>query len=222
MSHYVEVNGVRATTAIVYVPSRGMWWAEVTFDDTAEVTETRSGCILTIAQTTFRGTLLPEHSGTFGLRRSCGIVAGAAGWRRKLPVTALHNDAGVNLSTVIQGLAKETGETIANLTDRKLGPKYSRLPTTAAAHMNALLPAWHVDYAGVTQCRAPQGGTLGEHQILEYDPLHRYALLATMNPGNIPLGVTLPAGERLDAPLIVRSLEIRVENDEARVRVWGA
>jgi hypothetical protein len=219
VSAFVEVNGVKCTGARVLVPGNGVWAAWVSFDDTTTITDARAGAVLTIGQTTFRGTYDPAFSGTFGLRRQFLIVAGGGGWRKKVKTAALHNDAGVRLSTVVQGIAGEVGETIANLTDRRLGPKFTRLPVAASAHMNALVGPWYVDYAGVTQCRAPQGGTIGEHELLEYRPQAREAVLATMNPGNIPLGSTITT--RLDAPLVVRALEITVEEDAARVLVWG-
>lgn len=218
MSHYLEVNGIRATSAFVQVPGGGRWVASVDLDGTDEIPTAQNAAVLTIGQTTFRGTYDVAHSGTFGLRRRLQIVGGA-GWERVVAPRAEHNDAGIKLSQILQKLAQETGEVVANIPDRVLGIKYVRGATTATSHLIVLLDAWHVDYEGVTQCRAPQGGPLGEYELLEYDPRAKTAVIATLDPKAVLRGATLVT--RLDAPLVVRSLSISVEAESARITVWG-
>lgn len=218
MSHYLEVNGIRATTARVLVPFNGRWVVSVDLDGTDEIPLSQNGALLRVGNSTFRGTVDIAHSGTFGLRRKLQIVGGL-GWERTVVATAKHNDAGIRLSTVLQGLAAEVGETVANITDRVIGRKYVRERGPATYALSLLLDRWHVDYAGVTQCRAPQGGPVGEHEVLEYDPRERTVTLAALNPHEIPIGATLT--KRLDVPLIVRSLEIVVSEDNAMIKAWG-
>lgn len=221
MSHYLEVNGIRATSAHVFVPSGGLWVANVDLDGTDDIPTAQNAAILKVGQTTFKGTYAAADSGTFGLRRRLRIIGGA-GWARTVAPRAEHNDAGIKLSQIIQKLAQEVGETVANISDRTLGIKYVRTGAGASSHLNDLLTAWHVDYGGVTQCSPPQGGPLGEYELLEYDPRAKMAVLATLNPGNILRGAVLTAKEAArDTGLVVRSLSISVESEAARVTVWG-
>lgn len=220
VSHYLEINGIRATTARIRVPFNGRWVASVDLDGTDEISLSQNGVLLAVGNSRFRGTVDPDHSGTFGLRRKLQIIGGL-GWDRTVPATAKHNDAGIKLSTVLQGLAAEVGETVVDIQDRVIGRKYVRDRGPAVFALSDLLTSWHVDYEGVTHCRAPQGGTAGECEILEYDPRARTAVIATLNPGEIPRGAIL-TNARLDAPLTVRALDITVSDDKARIEVWGA
>jgi hypothetical protein len=219
VSHYLEVSGIRAVRAVVIVPHNGRWVAEVDLDDTTAVPLTPRGATLKIGNTTFRGTYVDDRSGTFGLRRKLSIIGGANGWHKIVSAQSQQNDAGIKVASVLQRVADEVGETLANVPDRVLGVKFARRPASAASYLYQFLDAWHVDYDGVTQCRAPQGGTIGEHELLEYDPRARTALVAALDPGAIPRGAILST--RLDVGLIVRSLEITVEAEQARIRVWG-
>jgi hypothetical protein len=217
MTHYLEVNGIRATYARVLVPFTGRWIVWGDLDGTDALPSGQNACVLTIGNTTFRGTYDAAFSGTHGLRRRFQITGGI-GWERVVKARAYHNDATVKLSTVLQGLAAEVGETVTDIPDMRV-PAFTRGPMTASSYLHTLVHGWYVDYAGVTHCRSPQPATAGEYELLEYHPADKVAVIATLDPSAVPLGAALTS--RLDAPLTVRSLEITVEDEKARIRVWG-
>lgn len=217
MTHYLEVNGIRATYSRVFVPFTGRWIVRGDLDGTDALPAGQNACELTIGNTTFRGTYDAAHSGTHGLRRRFQITSGI-GWERIVKAKAYHNDATVGLATVLNAIGTEVGETLENIPDVRV-PAFTRGAMTASTYLHTLLKGWHVDYAGITQCRQPQGGTLGDYELLEYHPADKCAVLATLDPKAIPLGAVLTS--RLDSPLTVRSLEITVEDERARIKVWG-
>lgn len=151
------LNGLSVTSARVTIPAWGCWFAEVSLDGE----HTLSGRVtLQVADLTLAGTVL--SGGPAKGRSAFRIVAGAAGWGRKLKKKGYANDAGVKLATVLADAAVEAGETLAPVdTSARVGPGWTRPAGPGAALLNLLAPeAWYIDEAGTTRLGARAAGTL--------------------------------------------------------------
>lgn len=138
--------GATAPSVRVNVPAWGCWWAGV---DLAEP-ETVSGAVsLVIAGQAMACAVV--SGGVAHGRAAYRAVGGAGGWGKAVPAKPYADDSGVALSKVLSDVAREVGETIADVPSTRLGPHYARPACKAYEVLNLLAPRnWYVDFAGVT------------------------------------------------------------------------
>ena len=152
------LNSILATSARVYLPAWGVWYAEVDIDGEHTLTGTVS---LVVADLTLVGTVLsggPENG-----RSHYRVVAGKGGWGRTIASKSYANDAGVKASTVLLDAADACGETIlaSTLPTTRPGPAWVRDETRARATLDHIAPrGWYVGEDGVTRIGARTPGTL--------------------------------------------------------------
>ncbi len=217
-----SINGRAVTKLAVWVANVGPWHADVDMPGGAAVSGDVTIKLGTLA---LRGTVDPEHSGTFGEATRVRVVAGAGGWDRQLPAKHYHNDAGVKSELVAQDAAREAGETLGTFTPQfeRLGRDFVRDAGTASRAVELAAGygiAWHVDYEGVTHvgARTPSEIEPGAYHVMAYDARARMATLGTRDPGRIVIGSILSA--HLDVPGVVRELQIRADESELRIVAW--
>lgn len=219
---YIGVNGQRLTTVKLTVGNSGPWIADVDFESDPQI---EGRVELTIGEgLKLSGTIAPRSSGAHGLQRRARIVAGAGAWGNAVSAKQYHNDAGVKASIVADDAARAVGEQIGSLVPaaERIGRDYVREVGPASRALEDVLGGvpWWVDYAGVTHAgtRPPVALEPKAYTVLAYDPRDRIATLAMDDPGRMSIGAIITA----DGPQIVRSFEVRVAANEARVMAWCA
>jgi hypothetical protein len=75
-----------------------------------------------------------------------------------------------------------------------------------------------VDYAGVTQTGPHPSVDASAYDLLHYDARNHVAELACDDVSKVVVGSILRG--RLSAPQVVRSLEIKITKDKARMIAW--
>jgi hypothetical protein len=220
-----SIGGITATRVSVSVSRQGPWrLAADLVDDSMPQADERGRVTSMIAGTRFVGTIVPEESGTFGLRRYVTIIAGAGMWSRIIPPLGYHNDAGVSAELVAKDAARACGETIgddATFREPRLGADYARVagPASRAIEYAAKGCAWWVDYDGITRIapeRPVHTPSPGSYTVLNFDG--RIATLALDSLDPVRVGSVLT--ERLDAPETVYALECDMTAEALRVRAW--
>lgn len=219
---YLELFGAKALSARVHVPGNGIWIAEVELDSDAEVKAEKFAATVKVGETTFVGTYDPEHSGVFGFKRRAQVVGGANGWHARVPCHQFHNDAGIKVSNIVRHAASAVGERfeIAADLDTRIGVDWDRFPGPASSTLYDLHLPWWVDYAGTTQVRPRQMSEAKDYDLLDFSPGQRVAELGVFDPKTVLVGAVLTS-TRLSSPFTIRSLEISVDADRARVYAWG-
>lgn len=153
------LNGHRVTHARVHLPAFGIWWAEGSLDEEAELT---GAVTLAIADLTLTGTVMSGGPGPKG--RSRYRVAGGAGkWGTTLLRRSYANDAGVKAATVVADAARECGETLDVTTAgaTRLGPAFARQTAPAARVLEQVFPGgWYVGEDGITRIGKRSAGAL--------------------------------------------------------------
>jgi len=152
------LNSILATSARVYLPAWGVWYAEVDLDGE----HTLAGAVtLVVADLTLVGTVLsggPENG-----RSHYRVVAGKGGWGKTIPAKSYANDAGVKASTVLLDAADACGEILlaSTLPTTRPGPAWVRPEGRARATLDHIAPrGWYVGEDGVTRIGARAAGTL--------------------------------------------------------------
>ncbi len=145
-----SINGLPISRLRAQVPDWGAWWVDL--DCTSD--EPQSGHVeLSIGGETLHGTIVSGGVDT-SARSRYRVVGGKGGWGKQLPPKPYLDDAGVKLSKVLEDVAREAGETIADLPATRMGPHYARaggVGWVAADTLNLLAAQnWYVDFAGVT------------------------------------------------------------------------
>ena len=157
------LGGRRVLTADVQVPSSGAWWGTVTLD--ASSLPPLGATVLTIGDLVLAGAVVrSDWDDAVNGGRPIATVRGGAGWGR--PLVDRNGDAiegsyssagGVKISTVLQDLAKMTGETIGPIAaDVSIGrwfswPKHRPLAPVHGDHVLAdlvargYLPTWRIE-----------------------------------------------------------------------------
>jgi len=142
--------GHRVTHARVHLPAWGVWWAEVSIDEEAEL----AGRIpLNVADLALSGTVMSGGIGPKG-RASYRLAGGAGGWGKSIAARSYANDAGLKAATVISDAASACGETLdaATLPTTRLGPAFVREAAPAARVLEQVVPeAWYVGEDGTTR-----------------------------------------------------------------------
>lgn len=216
---YAAVNGQRLTDLRITVGNVGPWYADCDFEAAPDI----SGRVtITVGDNlTLSGTVDTHSSGTYMLRRRVRIVGGAGGWGASVGAKSYQNDAGIKGRLVAEDAARAVGEKIGTFipAEERVGRAYVREVGAASRALEDTLGgvAWWVDYAGVTHA-GPRPATpldASLYEVLAYDPRDRIVTLGVDDPGAIKIGSILT--ERLDAPVTVRALELRVSAAELRV-----
>lgn len=221
MTRLVTLGGEGVASATLHVPNVGPWFADLELEDAPALTGKQT---LKIGERAFVGTIDPRYDGTFGDRRRCRLVAGAGGWGKPVKAKDYHNDAGAKARAVADDAAREVGEalgTFAPAADR-VGSDYVREARAASVALEdaAAGVPWWVDYVGVTHVRAREATKVAAdaYEVVTFEPKSRIVSLVVDDVAAISIGSTLT--ERLDAPQVVRELEICVDASGIRVAAW--
>jgi len=218
----VTVGASYATHTSIHVPAVGPWWADLQLADDAALSG-RVELVLAPPDAskaiTLSGTVVPDRAGTFGLRRAVRIIGGAAGWASPAPARAWHSDAKVSAARVARDTAGEVGEVLGTAPAGTVGVSFTREAGPASAVLEAVRGGtpWWVGFDGVTHVAARPVRD-SSAPVLKFDPLHRFAVLPCDDPAAVFVGARL--SDRLDAPQVVTSYEMRVTPEEARVYAW--
>lgn len=221
MTTFVELAGHPCTRALVCVPERGPWFADI---DLAEAPELSGAVILTIGTLQLSGTIDDDASGVFGAARRVRLVAGAGGWGRFLPAKGYHNDASIRASTVAQDAAREAGESFDGFDPEleRIGIDYVRQAGPAARALEEVIGSalWWVAYDGRTHVGQRVTAELDpeRYQVLSHDPRQATVVLAVDDPAAVEIGAILSEG--LELPETVRELEITATAEQLRVKAW--
>jgi len=184
---FVEVNGIRATSARITIPPEGVWTADLSLDvDKAP----SSAVTITLADLVLKGTVIASE-GLAGAR-TLRVLGGAAGWRKIIPAKFYRHAVGVRLSTVLGDAARETGETISIATDVVIGDAFVRMAGPASRLFRHFVETWYMSTNGISIIAArPAGVVSGRVEVLSFDGASGRAVLATDTPAQLVPGRTL-------------------------------
>lgn len=217
------INGLRASSVRIHVPYVGPWFADVTVDGAMGLT---GRVTIAYGQLSLVGTIDPARDGSKSDMQITRVVGGGGGWARSLVPKAYANDAGVQALLLAQDAAREAGETLGGFAPvvPVVGVSYVRQSGSAARALEDAIGAtpWWVDYAGVTQVglRATSPATTGTYEALDFHPRDHLVVIAADDMTQITIGSVLT--DRLDTPQTVRGLEIRIDDETARMIAWCA
>lgn len=193
MSFEVRLAGVRATTAHVVQPARGVWSAVVELDEPKAIA-LGAGVQLVVGDLTLEGTVVEggASTGTAGYH----VVGGRGGWRKVARERSERQDKGVKLSAALKLLAADVGEEWTSgygsgFTDRSVGYLLVRPRRVASQALHALVGrGWYVGDDGKTVLGdRPTGRAVAE--VLEVAPIGRTLRLAAERPSKVRPGMTL-------------------------------
>lgn len=213
------IDGHRLTALRVHVPFSGVWYADA---DVAEDVSLAGKVEITLGKLTLKGTVLPSHSGSFGMASKVRVIAGSGGWQRAIPAKNYHSDAGIKAVTIIQDAARIAGESLGTVQPPKerIGIDYIRSAGPASRVLDQLVPnLWHVDYQGVTHVGKRSTSPASGYELLEYDSRNKVATLAIEDASNVTIG-SIIQGASLPEAQTVRELEIILDSDKLRVVAW--
>lgn len=217
---FATLGGERVVRGRVHVPGVGVWHADLEMEGEPSLSGRQT---LALGDLRLSGTIADPNSGTNAAVAAYQIVAGGGGWSRVLPARSYHNDAGVRASTVVEDAAREAGETLGSTPTEMVGADYvrSRGPASVTIADIAAGVPWWVDFEGTTRIgeRAETDAESDAYEVLEVDAAQRTVTLAVDDLTRVGIGSILR--ERLDAPLVVRSMEIEIDDaGSVRVRAW--
>ena len=222
----ILVAGLRGITASLHVPRMGAWFIDV---DMADETAISGRVTIKIGGTpgeefTLVGTIQPDESGSFGLRRRLRIIGGAGGWQQSVPRKDYANDAGVSVATIVADLARETGETLAAVAPAvaRLESHYARQAGAASTALEDAIgaDAWWIDFDGKTHVgsRPAATATSSAYQVLDADLRNRTVTLACDDLRQIGIGSIISTG--LDEPLTIGSYSVEISESAVRLMAW--
>lgn len=215
------INGQRCLSVRVFVPYVGPWFADVAIDGAAGLT---GRVTIAYGALSLVGTVDATHDGSKSDQQITRVIGGAGGWSRSLVAKAYANDSGVKALLVAQDAAREAGETLGTVapTVPLVGVAYVRQSGSAARALEDAVGAtpWWVDYDGVTQVstRTTSPATTGTYEVIDFDPRTRMVEIAADDMTQVVIGSVLT--DRLDAPQTVRGLEMRIDDETARMFAW--
>ena len=222
-----DINGNRVTRLDVRFPWSGVWSAEADFDQALPDDQLVGPAVIHLGPLTLKGFFDPELTGTFQTQSKCHLHGGVNGWPAVLPAAPYHSDAGVLATTVLTDLARETGETLGDLSAVAgliVGNDFVRARQRASATLSWLLGQdvqWFVDESGITQIvDRPALEINGDYEVLEYDSRFKVAKVTSDDPGIIGVGSVL-RGPKLARPLWVKEVAITVDKSGVRFTCWG-
>jgi hypothetical protein len=206
------LNDHRVTSARVYVPAWGRWFAEVDVDGEHELT---GSVTLKIADLTLKGAVL--SGGAAKGRSHYRLVAGAGTWGQSVPKKDYSNDAQVKASTVLSDAAGAVKEPIGKAPSGTVGPKFVRPEGPAMSVLEHVAPkGWYVDNDGVTQIGKRAAGKLPAG--VTHGPVDLARGTVTLASDSI---VDIMPGLVVDGLTAVDVLH-KISVDGLRSKVWGA
>jgi hypothetical protein len=221
---FATLDGHALKSLRVSVSNVGPWFAECELAeplDTAPV----GAVVIVLKGAELRGTVVDQHSGSFGLTRRLRVVGGGGGWGARLAPKNYHNDAGVKAQLVAEDAAREAGEAIGSFVPvaERIGRDFvrSRMEASRTLSHAAGGAPWYVDFAGLTHVgpRTTVALSADQYDVLAYDPISRIVTLAVEDPGVIRIGAVIT--ESLDAPVTIREYDVHASPDSLRVMAWG-
>jgi hypothetical protein len=225
MAAFVSLNDQSVLEAFLSVPGVGPWFADLALADDAPALAAGGPATLQIGASSWKGTIVPSHAGTFGLQRRLRVVAGGGGWGRMLPAKQYHSDAGVKARQVATDAAREAGETLGDFATGgadRLGADYVRPagPASSALEDAAQEADWWVGADGITRVgvRPTLSPPATAYDVQRFDPEHRLVELAVDDLASVGVGAVLAAN--LDEPVTIRALEVTIRADKIRARAW--
>lgn len=209
------LNGVTCSTARLQCGDWGTWWADCSLADPLELAR-GAAAQLAFADVNAAGTVV--SGGAFEGRAAYRIAGGGGGWGKAVDARAYLDDAGVSSSLVLSDVARDAGETIADLPSDRMGSHFARLSGTASAVLNVLAPrAWRVDFDGVTRMgRRPATVYSGTAPRTRVDTASGVIELAADSLGGLLPGVSI------DGSLPATDVEFTLTADRITARVWAA
>lgn len=201
-----------ATRARVTAGRWGLWWADV---DLAGEVSLSGKQTLKFADLTLQGAVV--SGGVADGRSAYRIVGGAGGWGVELKSHSYLDDAGVRLDGVLQDLAKDAGETIADRPTTRLGPHYARDAGTAYRALNLLAKeSWRVGFDGVTRLSAyPTVAYTGNAPRVRRAPASQ---VIDLTPDTL---VPFPPGVVVDGQRPATDVEYELDENRLTVRVYS-
>jgi hypothetical protein len=209
------LNGHRAISARVSLPSFGCWYADTMLDGDV----TLSGDVtLVVADLTLQGHVLA--GGPDKGRSPFRIVGGKGGWGKSVPRKSYNNDGGVKLSTVLVDAAQAAGELLDTKTidsQARLGPAFVRPTGPAGRVLETVAPsAWHVGEDGVTRLGKRAASTFQDKapRTTHIDKARSKVTLAAESISKLVPGVSVDGFEAVD-------VEHETSKDGLRTTIWG-
>jgi hypothetical protein len=216
---YVAVDGIRCTSLRLVAGERGPWVAEANLESDAAV----SGQVtITVGDLSLVGAV--DVGGTYAMQRKVRIVAGRGAWARSVPAKDYANDAGIKARLIADDAARAVGEQIGTFTpsSERVGVHYARAAGAASTALEGVIGSalWWVDYVGVTQVGPRAAATVDPnlYEVTAYDPRSGVVTLTTETPSAIVVGRTI--AKNLDAPLVIRELEINASATDFTFSLW--
>ncbi len=143
----VMLNQSRVIGINLTMPTFGTWFADLVLASTDTIPASST---LTVGDLVLACSVRRQAS--FAGSKSVRVVGGGNGWSKVLPAKGYSQLTGVKLSTVLNDVARECGETINVATDRNIGQHYQRERAKGERVLKILLGGkWYVDTKGVTQ-----------------------------------------------------------------------
>lgn len=204
-------NGKVAVQATLTIPSSGAWLCDI---EMAEDVALSGRVALAIGDMTLSGTVY--RSASFAGMSGARIVAGGAGWGKRVQARGYHQASGLQATQLIGDAARDAGEAIGPVPIGSVGTHYRRA-TGPASQVFSLLTAsvpWWLDDAGVTQFgpRAP-GVVLTSYETIDYDPIAGRMTIATDEPTNFRPGKSIREGT-------INAITWQVTPANVRGEVW--
>ncbi len=224
MSLPLALGGLNVIAAVISIPWRGAWYADLTIDLQDQTSAPTGAQVLTVGAApdpvvTLAGTIDPRWSGSFVGAARVRLVAGGGGWSKPVTAQDFSSLSNVPLNQLYQATAALVGERVSVAG-----------PSTGAAHFVRTAsgpgPAsrvfgdldWYVDFAGVTQVGSrPAAAADAALQLLNFDALEQRATLA----GALCVPNTTLSDPRLNgASPVVRDVEVRIDHTGTWVTAW--
>jgi hypothetical protein len=147
---YASLNGARVTHGRIFIPSYGIWVADVSLASSTTIPTTAGALTLVAADLSLVGTV-HRHASYGGVLSVC-IVGGYGGWSKRLAKKSYQFAGGVPIAMVLGDAAADVGEQVAfTSTPSKLASAFAR-PALVASYLLGQLagPIWWVRPDGVT------------------------------------------------------------------------
>jgi hypothetical protein len=224
MSLPLALGSLNVIAAVITIPWRGAWYADLTIDLQDQAVAPTGAQVLTVGAApdpvmTFAGTIDPRWSGSFVGTARVRLVAGAGGWSKPVTAQDFSSLSNVPVNELYRATAALVGETVS-----------VSGPGTGAAHFVRTAsgpgPAvrvfgdldWYVDFAGITQVGSRPAATADtDLQLLNFEALEQRATLA----GAFCVPNTTLSDPRLNgASPIVRDVEMRIDHTGTWVTAW--
>lgn len=222
----IQVGGVTAVKARLFMQWRGQWTLDVDLDPAQPATsaDVPSGQVTTTIgdNVTLVGTVDPRLSGRFVAAVKAHIIAGGAGWDRHVPAQDFQSTGGVSALAVENATAQIVGETINDPQPVSLGLRWERMADAASTIFTNPDRDWYVDPSGITQVGAWPAATPDPSvEVLSFDPSRQTATIsatALVLPGTVLTDSADPP--RWDGGLTVRDIETTWDASGMRATCW--